>query len=528
MTTVEEPLRPPESPDQRESSTAAATLGLGLVAVVAMIGVLASWWRFPWAPGAPITPDLTWPFVVLAVGVGVVIVLIAVVGLHAFLSLILAAVVAGLMTQVGTLRQADLTRGVKGHYLNAIELTAQEFGRTAAGIGIVIVLAAVIGMALLESGAADRVVRTFLRIFGEKRAGLALLLSTYVVSIPIFFDTIFMLLIPLARALRLRTGRDYLLYVMAICCAGVITHSMVIPHPGPLAMANDLKIDPGFSIFIGLLSGLLPLAAGWAFCVWTNRRNDIPLTDAPGASVDELRAIMNKPDAQLPGFWVSICPVILPVILIWIGSFTALFLGGRPGAQRLVAFGNFIGERHVALFIGTLIALAVLMRQRRIGVRKVGELIGPPLETAGVIILITAAGGAFGVMLRNAGVGDAIKHVFAGREVNLILLSYLVAAIIRVAQGSATVAMLTTSGMLAPLVVGTGLPYDPIYIFLSIGYGAMICSWMNDSGFWVVSRLSGLTERQTLRSWTMLVTVISIAGLLTTLLMAAILPKLFR
>jgi GntP family gluconate:H+ symporter len=145
------------------------------------------------------------------------------------------------------------------------------------------------------------------------------------------------------------------------------------------------------------------------------------------------------------------------------------------------------------------------------------------LETSGVIILITSAGGAFGLMLKNAGVGEAIKTAAAGREVDLVLLAWLVAAVIRVAQGSATVAMLTTSAMVFPLL-GAGLPYHPIYIFLAIGFGAMVCSWMNDSGFWVVGRLSGFTERETLKTWTVVSTVNSLAGLALTWLLAALLP----
>ena len=151
-------------------------------------------------------------------------------------------------------------------------------------------------------------------------------------------------------------------------------------------------------------------------------------------------------------------------------------------------------------------------------------MIGPPFETAGVIILITSAGGAFGLMLKNAGVGDAIKGLVAGREVNLILLSWLVAGVIRVAQGSATVAMLTTAAMIYPIMSDSMLPYHPIYIFMAIGCGAMICSWMNDSGFWVVGRLSGFTEKETLKTCTIVLTVNSVAGVVQTMIFAKLRP----
>jgi len=184
----------------------------------------------------------------------------------------------------------------------------------------------------------------------------------------------------------------------------------------------------------------------------------------------------------------------------------------------------FAGNRNVALLIGAAIAIGVLMRQRRITLARVNEMIGPPLATAGVIILITSAGGAFGLMLKNAGVGEAVKQAAAGHNVNLVLLAWTVAAVIRIAQGSATVAMLTTAAMVYPLMTGGALPHHPIYIFLAIGFGAMICSWMNDSGFWVVGKLSGFTEKETLKSWTIVVTVNSVVGLLATLVLSLVLP----
>jgi GntP family gluconate:H+ symporter len=417
------------------------------------------------------------------------------------------------------------------HWVAAIELTASEFGRTAGGIGIVIVLASIIGVCLLASGSADKIVRRFLAVFGEQRAGFALLLATYVVSIPIFFDTLFMLLVPVAVALYLRLRRDYMLFVMAICCAGVITHSMAIPHPGPLAMVEKLNagrtvLETGTAIAAGLLSGVGPLLAGWVVCRWVNRTTPAVPPAAHGGAAGESAASLDVPESQLPSFLAAVTPVILPVLLISIASFTKAF---APQYPRTYAWLTFVGERHVALTIGVVIAAAVLIRQKGLSFGRVTELMGPPLETAGVIILITAAGGAFGAMLRAAGVGGAIERATAGMGINLIVLSWFIAIVIRIAQGSATVAMLTTAGIVEPLMRGAmstpdGLPYHPLYLFLAIGYGAFGCSWMNDSGFWVVSRLGGLTERQTLRSWTVLLTACSVVGLLTTWAAATIMP----
>lgn len=493
---------------------------------------------------AAISPQ-HWPFVVLAASVAFIIVAITKLRLHAFIALIFAAFLAGFLT--GPFSPAVLdklpkaTRGaVEGNpWLATVELTMLEFGNTAAAISISIGLAAIIGMALMESGAADKVVRRFLAFFGEQRAGAALLWSTYVLSIPIFFDTMFMLMVPLARALRLRTGKDYLLYILAVCCAGVVTHSMIAPHPGPLAMADSLKLDVGLSMLWGLVAGVIPCIVGFQACKWINARHPVPLRETRGTTLAELSGIAQKSESELPSFVAAILPVILPIVLISLASAFAMFktgfpsvvnaLGGPEGFAAIHRWVAFVGNKNIALFVGAAIALWVLAQQRGLSFRAIEELIGPPIETAGVIILITSAGGAFGLMLRNAGVGDAIKAVAAGSAVNLVVLSWLVAAVIRIAQGSATVAMLTTAAMIFPMIdpaaaTPTPLGFHPMYIFLAIGFGAFCCSWMNDSGFWVVNRLSGMTETETLRSWTVLLTITSIAGLTVTYLGSKLLP----
>ena len=154
----------------------------------------------------------------------------------------------------------------------------------------------------------------------------------------------------------------------------------------------------------------------------------------------------------------------------------------------------------------------------------ISEKIAPPLETAGVIIMITAAGGAFGLMLKNAGVGSAIQQAATGYSLDLVLLSWLTASVIRVAVGSATVSLLTTAAMMQPILVAATLPYNPVYVFAAIGFGGMICPWMNDSGFWVVGRLAGFTEKETLKTWTALLTFNSIVGLVTVLVLSRVLP----
>ncbi|MCD6339692.1 MAG: hypothetical protein J7M29_09980 [Verrucomicrobia bacterium] len=505
-------------------------------------------------------------FAVLAICVALIVFLIAVVRIHAFLALVLVSITAGLLAAPGRLpgerpERVELSgaplqlkgpaggrlelapappetppaslvtnvtvrqppRRTVSHGILAVNLTLEALGATAGKIAVVIALASIIGMGLMESGAADKVVRRFLAFFGEKRAGGAILFSGYFLSIPIFFDTFFMLLLPLARALALRTRTNYLLYVLAIGAGASVTHSLIIPHPGPLAMADMLHIDPGLSIMVGLGVGLIPIALTWQVAKWICRRAEVPVREVPGSSLEDLRKLMDKPEGELPGFFASVAPVLLPILLISAASVVKASPSWKAAWPSFTPVLLFVGDRNIALLLGAALALNLVMRQKGISFRQLSPLLGPPLETAGMIILITSAGGAFGTMLRNAGVGDAVKAAAEGAPVNLIFLAWLVAAVIRVAQGSATVSMMTAAAMMTPLL-GAGLPYHPIYIFMAIGFGAMILSWMNDSGFWVVCKLSGLTEQETLKSWTVVATANSVFGLLACLVLSKIFP----
>ena len=248
---------------------------------------------------------------------------------------------------------------------------------------------------------------------------------------------------------------------------------------------------------------------------------------------------MSKRDDELPSFGWSMVPIVLPIALISLSSFIKIlvpagaapedaaivaWLGGPERFQSLRNVIDFIGDKNIALFIGTFIALGILVRQRGLNKHQIEYRIAPALETAGLIILITSAGGAFGSMIKNAGVGAAVEKLAAGMGLSLILVSYVLALILRIAQGSATVAMLTTSAIVYPMIQGGALPYHPMFIYLSIGFGAFSMSWMNDSGFWVVSRLSGLTEKETLKSFTVMLTLVSAAGLVVTLLASKLMP----
>jgi GntP family gluconate:H+ symporter len=312
---------------------------------------------------------------------------------------------------------------------------------------------------------------------------------------------------------------------MAICAGGVITHGTVPPTPGPLVVAETLKIDLGLTIVGGILFGILPALAGLVWSKWINRRLPVPVRDTAGSTLSSLEAIAARPESALPGFWPAIAPVILPVVLIAAASIVGTMRASvGPGVAQWV---EFFGNKNVALLLGACIALVVYAHQKKISLKTIHQGMGPPLEVAGVIILITAAGGAYGAMIKNAGVGDSVRAMADGSAVNYVLLAWVLALVVRVAQGSATVAMITSASIMLSIAGTAGFGVHPFYIFLAIGYGATGLSWMNDSGFWVISKLGGLTESETLRSWSILLTIISIVGLIQAMIAAAIWPNLW-
>ncbi|MEX2124095.1 MAG: SLC13 family permease [Woeseia sp.] len=471
-----------------------------------------------------------WPMFVLIVSMAFVVVGIAVLKIHPFFVLILAAVLVGMLSS----QLPDA--GYANHLIRAVELSMSELGSVAGSIAFVILLAAVIGMCMLESGAADRIVRRAIAVLGESRAPLALLAAGFFLSIPVFFDTVFFLLLPIARALALRTGRNYVLYILAICAGAVVTHVLVAPTPGPLLVAEILRpvgVELGTSMLAGILAGIPPAVAMLYLARRIDARKPIDLRETPGISLNELEDAAARPDSELPPFLLSVLPVVVPVLLISAssivdaGAANAPATGGPSGTfpAELTYYVNFLGNKNVAMLIGTAIAVYILARQKKMGLQSVTEAVGPTIATGGVIVLTTAAGGAFGAMIRHSGVGDVIRVIAEDYRINYVLLSWLVAAVIRLAQGSATVAMITSAGLMTAIVAdGSALPVHPIYIFLAIGFGSTFCSWMNDSGFWVVGKLAGFTERETLQTWTVLTIFISVFGLIQLLLVSRLLP----
>lgn len=469
-----------------------------------------------------IGPAISWedcllnPLWILVIGVATVLLMILVLRVHAFLALITAAMLVGLLA--GQIPMDE-----------KIAKVAETFGVVAGKIGIVIALAAIIGKSLMDSGGADRIVRSFMSVLGEKRAHYALLLSGYVLSIPVFFDTVFYLLVPLARATRVRTGKRYVLYIMAIMAGGVATHSLVPPTPGPLAAGETLGVDVGLVMMVGmvvaLVSSVIPLVIYGGFL---GRYMDIPLRETPDISLEELEALAHRPTEQLPSLGLSLAPIVLPVILITANTVLGAMAASDPRYVGAASAAKLFGNANFALLLSAVIALWMLARQKQLNLRQLAVAVQPALASAGVIILITCAGGAFGGMLQAAGVGDAIREhaeKYQLGHLGWLVLAFGVASVLKVAQGSGTVSIVVTSSMMASMLPpAEALGYNLVYVALAVGCGSMVGVWMNDSGFWVVCQMSGFTPEETLRTMTVLLVLMGLLGLATTMLMAEWVP----
>jgi GntP family gluconate:H+ symporter len=368
------------------------------------------------------------PLIVLVIAIAVVFLLIIRLKINAFIALITAAITVGLLSSnVGL---AEVMPEVAG-----------AFGRVCGSIGIFIALAALIGQCLMESGAADKITRVFVRALGEKHASLSLLSSGYVLSIPVFFDTVFYLLVPLARAMRVRAGKSYVLFVMAICAGGAVTHSMVPPTPGPLAMAATLNIDLGVMILVGALVGIPMSVAGWFYAKYCDSKFDLPLRETPGLTIAELETLAAQQEERLPSFFMSMLPIVLPVIFIT--SNTAA--NAIDNTSQFAQITAFLGNPNFALLVSAAISLYLLASQKGYSLSELAKPVEVAFASGGLIILITAAGGSFGGMLVRAEVGSTLGNMSQQLGIPVLLLSFLLGSLLKVAQGSGPTWESTTS-----------------------------------------------------------------------------------
>ena len=388
---------------------------------------------------------------------------------HPFLVLLLAAIGVGIST--GLPMQQIIIAMKSG------------FGDTLGGIGIVIIAGTIIGVILEKTGASLSMANLILRLVGKERSPLAISIAGYIVGIPIFCDSGFVVLSPLNNALA-RISKTSMT-VMAFALAGplYVIHCLIPPHPGPTAAAGVLGGDLGLIIFWGIIAGIPAVFVGlyWALKFASRYYAEPP----SGESFEEIVSKFKT----LPSPILSFAPIVIPIVLIGLGSFARL--DTEPfGAGKLSETLVFLGDPGIALLLGVFISLILV---KKWSPDVLGDWTGQAIKAAGPIIAITGAGGAFGYMLRVTPIGDYLGNVLLGWEVGL-LLPFILAAALKTAQGSSTVSVITTSSLMVPILPQLGLDstMGVVFVVLAMGAGSMVVSHANDSYFWVVSKFSNL------------------------------------
>jgi GntP family gluconate:H+ symporter len=319
-----------------------------------------------------------------------------------------------------------------------------------------------------------------------------------------------------------RFKKSYGLFIIAIIAGGTMAHSLVPPTPGPLFAASAFGVSIGTMIMVGTVVGVIASSAGLAYGAWINSRQSVPLVATAETSLEDLQAWLDKDTSQLPSFFMSNLPIVLPVALISTDVILSNLSLEVPGWIRVPI--SVAGHPVIALFIAAMISLFILARQRGFRYRELKKPLEDCVSSAGTIILITASGGAFGAMLQQTSIGSWLADVMPDYGMAALPLAFVITAVIRTAQGSATVAMITAVGMLSAFQNPEVTGFHPVYLAVVVGCGSKVFAWMNDSGFWIICKMSGMTEKETLSTITPLSAVMGFVGLGVTMLGAKLFP----
>lgn len=395
---------------------------------------------------------------------------------HPFLSLLLAAIVMGF---VGGLNESEVTKTL-----------INGFGKTLGSIGIIIAFGTIIGAYLEKSGGAMAMANRVLKWVGEKNSTLAMNITGFIVSIPVFCDSGFVILSPLNKALSKKTKTPLVILGVSLAAGLYATHVFVPPTPGPLAAAAALKADLGLVILLGLVVAIPVALVGFFWAKYFGKKfgGEVSKDEIAGTS-----------ENKLPSTTLSFAPIVVPIVLIALKSITN-YPAHPFGEGTLASTFNFIGNPIIALFTGVFLAFKLKNKNTE---ETHFTWVASGLKEAGTIILITGAGGAFGAILRTTGIGNIIGNSFSNLQLGL-LLPFIIAAVLKSAQGSSTVSIITTAAIIAPLLESFGLasPLGRALAVLSIGAGAMTVSHLNDSFFWVVAQFTELDTATALKSQT--------------------------
>jgi GntP family gluconate:H+ symporter len=378
-------------------------------------------------------------------------------------------------------------------------------GGTLGHIAIVVALGTMLGKMMAESGGADTIALTLIRVFGEKRLPWAMMCIGLIVGLPAFFEVGFVLLIPIAFTVARRTGTPLIKVALPLVAALSVDHGLVPPHPAALLAVTTYHADVGRTILYALIIAI-PTAtlAGPLFAKIITPWIKVPAENPMAADFED-----HTPGRTLPGFWLTIGSILLPVALMLIGSWADVFAPHGSIANETL---RFIGNDDMALLIGVLIAFITLGAMRGVSRDTILRFSNECLAPTATITLLVGAGGGFGRVLQDSGVSHAMIQIAMQRHLPLLFLAWLLAALMRLATGSATVAMTTAAGIVAPIAFQTP-GTSPELLAIATGAGSLIFSHVNDGGFWLVKEYLNLSVTETMKSWSICETIISFAGL---------------
>jgi Gnt-I system low-affinity gluconate transporter len=436
-------------------------------------------------------------FIITAAAIVLLFILVIRFKIHAFIALMITSIFVGVFTGMPL--------------MTIIKSVQNGMGDILGFIAIVVGIGSIFGEILQVSGGAEALSRSMLKKFGEERSSWAMMTTGFIIAIPVFLDVGFIILVPMAYALSRKTGRSVLYYAIPLLAGLAVTHAFIPPTPGPIAVAEIVNAQLGWVILFGFIVGFpTAVVAGPFFARYIAKKIHI---DPPDIS-EEQKLLDAHSHKDLPSFGMVAFLIALPLFLILMSTFADLAVRNQWIADNLTTeIVLFVGHPFIALLIATMAAMYFLGTRRNYSGRELMIIANKALGPAGLIILVTGAGGVFKQILVDSGVGAAIAESVSNRNIPPVVLAYILAVIIRLTQGSATVAMITAAGMVAPVieVLGTG-EIGRALVVLVIAAGATTFSHVNDSGFWLVGKYLNMTEKQTIQSWSVMETIISVVG----------------
>ncbi|MET8757412.1 gluconate:H+ symporter [Lentzea sp. NPDC004782] len=398
-------------------------------------------------------------------------------------------------------------------------LLEKGFGGILGHITAIIGLGTLLGAILEASGGAQVLMDKLMHAFGEKRAPVAIGLAGLIFGVPVFFDIGIFVLAPLVYVAAKRSGKSIVLFSMPLLAGLSVMHAFMPPHPGPVAAAGLLKVSLGWIIIMGLAVAIPSwFVGGVLYSYWIGKRIDVPVPEEMLVAAEQAKA--ENGDREPPSLGLVLSIIGLPLVLILAGTFGSILL---QKGSRAYSVATFFGTPAVALTIAVLLAFWLLGFRRGMTRDKIAEMAGASLRPVAMILLVVGAGGFFGAVLAATGIGKTLAGELSDLGLPVIALAYVISCVIRIAQGSATVAIVTTAGIVAPVV--SDLHYSQpqlALVVMAIASGSIIASHVNDGGFWIVSRYFGLSVKETLQSWTVLETILSVVGFVVAALLSLV------